>query len=275
MEPVSETKPEKSLWTRKIEAEPEHSQWFLQRFRTMRAEGKDIAGEARFVDALVPRQARIFDAGCGSGRTGGPLSELGHTVLGVDVDATLIDAAREDFPAATWVAGDLAELESGALRAQLGVDEPAGSFDAVVAAGNVMPFLAPSTRQTVLSALRRLLKPGGRFALGFGAGRGYSFGDFFGDVADTGWHVDATFRGWNLLPFTPGSEFLVALLSPAAAAPAADAGAVPWWVYAQASASAGASAGAPAGASAGASEVGPANKSADPMGGNSLRPLGS
>jgi SAM-dependent methyltransferase len=237
--PVPENKPEKSLWTRKVEAQPEHSIWFLQRFRDMRAEGKDIAGEARFVDAMAPRGARIFDAGCGSGRTGGALAALGHTVVGVDVDPVLIDAAREDFPDATWTVGDLAELDPS---------DPAlgGEFDVAVAAGNVLPFLAPSTRRTVLANIRGVLKPGGRAAVGFGAGRGYPFDEFFADAAATGWTVDVSLRGWNLLPFDAESDFLVAVLAASAPGRSAAATAVP---------------------------LGRLRPGSDPMGGNSLRPM--
>ena len=201
---------DKSLWTRKIEAEPEHSRRFLQRFRDMAAAGQDIAGEARFVDAMAPRGARVFDAGCGSGRIGGPLARLGHSVVGVDVDPVLIDAAQEDYPGVTWLGGGRAEVEP-ATPAAAGAPE---RFDIAVAGGNVMPFLAPSTRREVLSRLRSVLAPGGRAAVGFGAGRGYPFEEFFEDVAATGWETQATFRGWNLLPFDEESEFLVAVLAP-------------------------------------------------------------
>jgi SAM-dependent methyltransferase len=239
---VPDDKPDKSLWTRKVEADPEHSRWFLQRFRDMRAAGQDIAGEARFVDAMAPRGARIFDAGCGSGRTGGPLAALGHTVIGVDVDPVLIDAARQDFPDATWLAGDLAELDPA---------DPAlgGPFDLAVAAGNVLPFLAPSTRRTVLANIRAVLKAGGRAAVGFGAGRGYPFDEFFADAAATGWTVEVSLRGWNLLPFDAESEFLVAVM--AASAPGR--------------------ATAPSATFARLRPLGDAGS--DPMGGHSLRPM--
>lgn len=242
---VPDGKPEKSLWTRKVEAQPEHSTWFLQRFRDMRAAGQDIAGEARLVDAMAPRGARIFDAGCGSGRIGGPLAALGHTVVGVDVDPVLIDAAREDFPDVTWMVGDLAELDPAS-------PEVADAFDVAVAAGNVLPFLAPSTRRTVLTNIRTVLKPGGRAAVGFGAGRGYPFDEFFADAAATGWTVDIALRGWNLLPFDADSDFLVAVLAQSAP---------------------GRSAPAPAGATFGRLRT-VSGYGADPMGGHSLRPLG-
>lgn len=240
---MADTKPDKSLWTRKIESDPEHSTRFAQRFRDMRAAGQDIVGEARFADAMAPRAARILDAGCGSGRIGGPLAERGHTVIGVDVDPVLIDIAREDYPGVTWVVGDLAELD----LASLGVDEP---FDLIVAAGNVLPFLAPSTRREVLRRLRAVLTPGGRAAIGFGAGRGYPFAEFFADAAASGWAVPTAFRGWNMLPFEPDSEFLVAILAPSAG---------------------GRATGVDLAQRFGA--AGRLDAGSDPMGGNSLRPL--
>ncbi len=196
---------EQSQWMRNVEQNPGHSKWYVQRFRDMAAAGKDIAGEARMVDAMVPRGARILDAGCGPGRTGAALAARGHTVVGVDVDPVLIGAARTDHPGVTYLVQDLAELDLGSA----GITEP---FDAIVAAGNVMAFLAPSTRRPVLTKLRAVLAPGGRGAFGFGAGRGYSFDEFLADAAATGWEPDLLLRGWDLLPFRADSDFLVAIL---------------------------------------------------------------
>jgi SAM-dependent methyltransferase len=197
---------EKSLWTRRVEENPEHSTWYVQRFRDMAAAGHDLAGEARLVDAMVARGSRILDAGCGPGRVGGELARRGHTVLGVDVDPVLIGAARTDHPGGTWLVGDLAELDLPALG------EP---FDAIVCAGNVMTFAAPSTRRGVLANLRATVKPDGRAAFGFGAGRGYPFEGFFADAAAAGWATDLLLSTWDLRPFADGDDFLVAILRPA------------------------------------------------------------
>ncbi|QGH70728.1 trans-aconitate 2-methyltransferase [Pseudactinotalea sp. HY158] len=197
---------EKSRWETMVTENPDHSRWFVERFRAKAAAGEDVSGEARLVDALVPRAARILDAGCGSGRLAPHLLAQGHTVVGVDVDPVLIEAARADHPGGTWIVGDLAELDLPAA----GV--PAG-FDAIVAAGNVMPFLAPSTRVGVLSRLRDHLAPGGRIATGFGAGRGYLIEDFLTDVGAAGLDVESRYESWDLRPFTPESGFLVAVLT--------------------------------------------------------------
>ncbi|OBF60072.1 SAM-dependent methyltransferase [Mycobacterium sp. 852002-51971_SCH5477799-a] len=199
---------EQSIWMQKVTADPGHSQWYIERFRAMARAGDDLAGEARFVDAMAPRGARILDAGCGPGRLGGYLAQAGHDVVGVDVDPALIEAAEQDYPGPRWLVGDLAELDLPAR----GISEP---FDVIVSAGNVMAFLAPSTRVQVLSRLRAHVADDGRAAIGFGAYREYEFADFLNDAADAGFAPDLLLSTWDMRPFTDDSDFLVALLRPA------------------------------------------------------------
>ncbi|MGY2063681.1 SAM-dependent methyltransferase, partial [Nocardia gipuzkoensis] len=89
----------------------------------------------------------------------------------------------------------------------------AADFDVIVCAGNVMTFLAPSTRAAVLSGFTRHLAPGGRAVVGFGADRGYDFPRFLADAEDAGLVVDVRLSTWDLRPFTDESDFLVAVLS--------------------------------------------------------------
>lgn len=199
---------ERSEWTRIIEEDPEHSQRYIQKFRDLAAEGFDLGGEARCIDAMVGRGARVLDAGCGPGRVGAILFDLGHDVVGVDGDPELIAAAGEDHPGPTWLVGDLAELDLPAR----GISEP---FDVIVCAGNVMAFLATSTRRVVLEKMRSHLVDGGRLVIGLGAGRGYEFDGFFEDVEAANFRVDLRAASWDLRGFSEESEFLVAALSPA------------------------------------------------------------
>lgn len=184
---------------------PDRSTWYVERFRTMAAEGADLAGEARLVDAMLPRGSRVLDAGCGPGRVGGELARRGHTVVGVDVDPVLIEAARADHPAGDWRVGDLAELDLPAA----GVREP---FDVAVMAGNVLTFVAPGTEAEVLRRVRAHLAPGGRLVVGFGAGRGYAFEALDRDAREAGFAVQQRFATWDLRPFGPDADFLVAVL---------------------------------------------------------------
>jgi SAM-dependent methyltransferase len=194
-------------WLQMIEQNPDHSDWYIERFRAMASAGDDLDGEARFVDAMASRGAAILDAGCGPGRVGGRLAALGHRVVGVDLDPALIAAARQDHPGPTWVVADLAELDHAAMSLP-------HEFDLAVCAGNVMTFLDPSTRRSVLARVGAHLVPGGRLAVGFGAGRGYDFAEFFADVAAVGLREELRLSTWDLRPFTPSSDFLVAVVAP-------------------------------------------------------------
>ncbi len=197
---------ERSEWTRIIEEDPQHSQRYIQRFRDMAAEGVDLGGEARLIDAMVGRNAQILDAGCGPGRVGAILFDRGHRVVGVDGDPALIAAAEQDHPGPTWLVGDLAELD-------LPEHGMAERFDAIVCAGNVMAFLAPGTRQLVLERLCAHLADDGRLVIGFGSGRGYEFDEFFGHAAAVGLGVDLCSSTWDLRRYEDDSDFLVSVLT--------------------------------------------------------------
>ena len=196
---------EQNRWAELTTRNPDHSSWYVERFRKMAADGDDLDGEARLVDAMAPRGARILDVGCGPGRVGAALFGHGHTVVGVDLDPILIAAAEQDHPGPTWLVGDLAEL---ALSAR-GIDE---GFDVIVSAGNVMAFLAPDTRREVLRRLGDHLRDGGRIVTGFGAGRDYDFDEFRADVAAAGLATLVEMSSWDLRPLTAESDFLVAIL---------------------------------------------------------------
>ncbi|MFC3502064.1 class I SAM-dependent methyltransferase [Micromonospora krabiensis] len=184
---------------------PEHSQWYVDRFRRLAAEGVDLAGEARLVDALVTPGSRILDAGSGTGRVGAELAARGHTVVGVDADPVLVEAARADHPGPRWLVADLAELDLPAL----GEEQP---FDAAVLAGNVLAFVAPRTEPEVLRRLAAHLRPDGVLAVGFGTARGYPLTAFDADAVAAGLRLEHRFATWDLRPWRDDADFAVSLL---------------------------------------------------------------
>ena len=182
-----------------------HSQWYIERFRRMAAEGVDLAGEARLVDALAAPGSRILDAGCGPGRVGAILHDRGHHVVGVDADPELIAAARKDHPGPLWVVADLADLDLPAA----GVCEP---FDAAVVAGNVLAFVAVGTEHDVLRRIAAHLVPGGVAVVGFGTDRGYPLEAFDADLDTAGFALEHRFATWDLRPWHNDADFAVSVL---------------------------------------------------------------
>lgn len=196
--------PQENVWTSVTSRNPDHAVNYAERWRNMERMGHDIHGEARLIDAMAERGARILDAGCGSGRLGGYLARRGHSVIGIDLDPYLIEVAKEDHPLAQWVQGDLATF-------QLQGPDGLATFDHIVSAGNVMTFLAGHERLPALTRIREHLAFEGRFTVGFGAGRNYDFDEFEADANEAGLVIDARYSSWQLDP--PAGGFLVAILS--------------------------------------------------------------
>lgn len=202
-------------WEHVVARDPEHTSRYIRRFEDLRRDGADLDGEARLIDAMAPRAARVLDAGCGSGRIGGALARRGHIVVGVDIDPALIAAAERDHPAdeqlgATWLHGDLAHLDALDDRLPAPVRD---GFDLVVCGGNVMTFLAPGTAAAVLRGFRQRLTPEGRAVIGFGTRRGYDPEQFAEDARGAGFDGLQRFSTWDLRPWDGNSGFLVAVLS--------------------------------------------------------------
>jgi SAM-dependent methyltransferase len=181
-----------------------HSRWYIDRFRRMAADGTDLGGEARLLDAIVAPGARILDAGCGPGRVGAELAARGHTVVGVDADPELIEAARTDHPGPTWLVADLAELDLAASG------EPT-PFDAAVLAGNVMAFVAPDTEADVLARVAAHVRPDGVVVVGFGLDRGYPLADLDTHASAAGLRLEQRFATWDLRPLAADSTFAVSV----------------------------------------------------------------
>ena len=182
-------------WQNERDAADSHD--YVRRFADLAAAGADLHGEARAVDALIAPGSRVLDAGCGTGRVGAELARRGHRVTGVDLDPVLLDVARTDA-ALIVVQADLAEL-----------DLPGERFDAVVAAGNVMVYLTPSTESGVYRRLAHHLRPGGVLIAGFATDRAYTTDAFDADLAAAGLVREHRFATWDLRPWQPHADWAV------------------------------------------------------------------
>ncbi len=181
---------------------------YAARFAALIAEGKDVEGEARLADVLVPRGARILDAGSGMGRIGAALQARGHDVLAVEKDPALVSESRRRYPGLPVVESDLLALTPAVV-------DP--GFDLIVLVGNVIVLLAPDTERRLLTGLRALLADGGRILVGFhpvrghGSARDYPYDEFAADVAASGLVVQQRFGTYEL--GSASDDYVVAVLT--------------------------------------------------------------
>jgi len=120
--------------------------------------------------ARISSGDRVLEFGSGPGHIAAALAETGADVAGIDFSASMIEVAKARYP-------DLEFREADAES--LPFDDE--SFDAVVSSFVVHHLARP---ETVFREVRRVLKPGGRFAFAvFAAPEAQSsIGAFFGAV---------------------------------------------------------------------------------------------
>lgn len=195
-----------TLWEQQVVGE----RWtfYADRFDKMMADGTDLEGEARFVDAMAARGSAVLDAGCGTGRISAALARMGHRAIGVDKDEGLIEIARNRYPGVSYLACDLMLLNRERLSAVGGPD----AFDVIALPGNVMVYLAPGSERVVLGRLAALLRPAGRIVAGFATNRDYTTHAFRADAEAIGLTVEQHFATWQLDPATEAADWAVLVL---------------------------------------------------------------
>lgn len=180
----------------------EHNAGYGRRFAELIDTGEDVVGEARLADAMVPRRARILDAGSGMGRIAAHLASQGHQVVAAEPDPALVEQSRRYFPDLPVLPHEILALTADVLA---DADAP-DAFDLIVCVGNVIKFVAEDTEIAVLERLGSLLAGGGRILVGFhlrggpDTARRYTADEFAADVRAAGLRVDHRFGGYDLRP---------------------------------------------------------------------------
>jgi 2-polyprenyl-3-methyl-5-hydroxy-6-metoxy-1,4-benzoquinol methylase len=99
--------------------------------------------------------AEILDIGCGTGRpVCSRLAAAGHSVIGIDVSAEMIKAAREQVPQATFEQLDVRDFKS-----------PANRFDAITVYFSMIAGVTQDEIRLFIQSIYSWLKPGGSFVL--------------------------------------------------------------------------------------------------------------
>ena len=170
-------------------------------YRARAEAGEDVHGEATAVLALRPiRPCNLLDAGCGTGRIAIKLARCGMNIVGVDLDARMLDRAREQAPDLDWRLGDLATIDLGR------------AFDLILMAGNVMIFLTPGTEAQVLRNLARHLAPDGMLVAGFQIGRAaFGLAQYDASATAAGLVLRERWATWEGAPWTAASQYAVSI----------------------------------------------------------------
>lgn len=187
------------------ETKPGHSQWYIDRFRRLAAEGRTWPARrgcwtrwcrrapaswtrAAAPDGWVPRWPPGATAWSGS--------------------TPIQPWWRLPEPTTPGPIGWSATWPRWSLAAQ-GEAEP---FDAAVIAGNVMAFVAPGTERAVLTRVAAHVRPDGLVVVGFGTDRGYPLTDFDADAVAAGLRLEHRFATWDLRPWRAEADFAVSVL---------------------------------------------------------------
>lgn len=111
------------------------------------------------IDDLSPQPGeRVLDLGCGTGHHAAVIAARGATVVGLDLDDSMLAQARQAHPEVRFVRADGTDFGLG----ELGVDEP---FDACVS-NAALHWMTP--QEAVLRNVRAVLVEGGRFVAEMG-----------------------------------------------------------------------------------------------------------
>jgi SAM-dependent methyltransferase len=171
-----------------------------RRFDELAASGMEMHGEADLVDHYGP--ASVLDAGCGTGRVAIELSRRGRSVVGVDMDARMLEAARRKAPDISWVEGDLSAPDLSLGR----------QFDVVLMAGNVLIFVAAATEARVVSNMAGLVAPGGRLIAGYALRPGAPSAAAYDEwAAQAGLAAEDRWSTWDRAAFGPHSSYTVSV----------------------------------------------------------------
>jgi ubiquinone/menaquinone biosynthesis C-methylase UbiE len=164
------------------------------RFARFEAEGQYLHGEADLVTGLLgDPPATVLDAGCGTGRVAIELARRGYDTVGIDVEESMLEAARKKAPGLEWILGDLSSA-----------DLPDSHFDLVVAAGNVMIFIELGTEAAVVANLARTAAPGGLVVAGFQVGRQLTLDRYDTLAASAGLELAHRWATWERARYTGG-----------------------------------------------------------------------
>jgi SAM-dependent methyltransferase len=170
---------------------------YQARFDDLAAQGFDVHGEADLVESLGGRS--VLDAGCGTGRVATELARRGISVVGVDMDRSMLAEARRRAPELEWVEADLCDLT---------LDR---RYDVVVLAGNVPLFCPAPRRPDLVARCAEHVAVGGFLVAGFQIDGEYRLDEWDSGCRKAGLELVERWSTWERVTFEPGSAYAVSV----------------------------------------------------------------
>lgn len=195
---MSESDPTKgsaewSTWRERVDLDE-----YEQRWKRLAESGQNPHGEADLVSRFAP--ASVLDAGCGMGRVAIELAARGIDTVGVDLDPDLLDRARQLAPTLDWHLADLATFDLERC------------FDVVVAAGNVIGFVAAEDREEAVRGCAAHVAAGGRLIVGYSLNRRWPSLELYDAwCAACGLELEHRYATWEGEPFVEGGDYHVSV----------------------------------------------------------------
>ena len=182
---------------------------YAAKMRHLVLSGIDMEVEARFVDMISVRGARILDVGCGIGTAVAALRSRGHAAYGIDPTPTVLDVAVELYEPSWFRA--LGAV--GIAPSQLARQGLPGSYDVILMSGNVPAFLSGDELEEVFGHVAALLNPGGTLVVGTTTAVRGGPGDQDRAVASAGLELAQRYADWHLGPLSADSPWSVSVFS--------------------------------------------------------------
>lgn len=166
--------------------------------RNLAVSDVDLEVDARFVDMLIPRRARVLDLGCGIGSAVKALRRRGHEAYGIDPSEPALQVAADLFDS-SWYRQLRAEDLSGSSLEEHGLPL---SYECVLIAGNVPAFLTSTELQAAFDNAARILTPAGLLVTGTSTHSRGGPRDQDEAADASGLALHSRYSNWHLGPFT-------------------------------------------------------------------------
>jgi|AntRauTorckE6833_2_1112554.scaffolds.fasta_scaffold00188_8 SAM-dependent methyltransferase len=117
--------------------------------------GHSLIKEVMFIGSFLPdkKGLKILDIGCGSGMHSSKLQELGHEVIGIDLNEHMVSYAREKYPKCQFL--QMSMLDIGELK---------DGFDAIICLCTTLCYVTDNQKlDDFFANVYKLLNPNGVF----------------------------------------------------------------------------------------------------------------